>query len=312
MPVPHRLQLERENQFQTPNSDYNIGSTDDKYWLFSESLNSNFSVDWQSEFCSSFENSVVVSNLSVKGRLKDSYAFWKDTLCADNDILTVIRDGYVIPFRVKPPSFVMRNNRSALSNSDFVESAIQDLLTKHCAYEVPFIPHNVNPLSVAINNSSGKKRLILDFSVLNTYIKRERVKFEDFKVALEYIVPNGYMFKFDLTSGYHHFSISPIHHSYLGFSWIINGAVKYFVFSVLAFGLTSAPFLFTKGLRPLVKYWRGHGLKIIIFLDDGWGINRSFETASSDAQFVLDTLQKAGFLVNIDKSILVHFSVWSG
>lgn len=245
--------------------------------MFSDTFLNSVDFDSHAQFCQTFENCISVSDLSVKGRLKDSFEFWKDTLCADNDILTVVKEGYVIPFRVKPPPFVMKNNRSALESSEFVETAIFDLLKKKCAYEVPFIPHNVNPLSVAVNNTSGKRRLILDLSVLNTFIKKERVKFEDYKVALEYIVPNGYMFKFDLTSGYHHFSIKPIHHTFLGFSWVIDGVVKYFVFSVLPFGLSSAPFLFTKGLRPLVKYWRSNGLKVIVFLDDGWGLNDSYE-----------------------------------
>jgi hypothetical protein len=57
------------------------------------------------------------------------------------------------------------------------------------------------------------------------------------------------MVKFDLRSGYHHVDINNKFQRYLGFSWEINGQVKYFVFSVLTFGLTSAPFLFTKLMR---------------------------------------------------------------
>lgn len=72
-------------------------------------------------------------------------------------------------------------------------------------------------------------------------MKKEHVKFEDYKVAEEFPFPQGYMFKFDLTSGFYHFSIKPVHHTYLGFSWPINGQTKYFVvfFSVLPFGLSS-------------------------------------------------------------------------
>ena len=41
------------------------------------------------------------------------------------------------------------------------------------------------------------------------------------------------------------------------------------MFTVLPLGLASACYMFTKLVRPLVKYWRGRGLRIIVYLDDG-------------------------------------------
>jgi hypothetical protein len=276
----------------------------DKYWFFDD-FHSDFSHFCHHEiFCEYTESNIKISDYSVKGRLKHALEFWETSIQPNNDILSCIKSGYVIPFLSQPPSFFMRNNKSALENSDFVDKAIEDLLQKQCVYEVPFLPHNINPLSVA-TNSSGKKRLILDLSILNTYVKKDRIKFEDYKVAKELLFPSGFMYKFDLSSGYHHISIKPIHHSYLGFSWFFHGKCRYFVFSVLPFGLSSAPFIFTKLLRPLVKFWRLKGLRIVLFLDDGWGINKSFEHALCDANFVSSTLLKAGFLINKEKSVFV-------
>ena len=48
--------------------------------------------------------------------------------------------------------------------------------------------------------------------------------------------------------------------------------VVLYVFTVLPFGLSSAPYVFTKVLKPLEKYWRIQGLCIAIFWDDGWAI----------------------------------------
>ncbi|XP_053403229.1 uncharacterized protein LOC128558328 [Mercenaria mercenaria] len=209
--------------------------------------------------------------------------------------------------------YLMKNNKSALREKDFVDKALSDLLEKRCIYEVPFVPHNVSPLSVA-TNSSGKKRLILDLSVLNLYVKKERVKFEDYKVAKEFLVPHGYMYKYDLTSGYHHIDIIANQHTYLGFSWPVNGRTRYMVFSVLPFGLSSAPRCFCKTLRPLVKFWRSHGLRTLLFLDDGFGINASFELTLRDSNFVQQTLDNAGFVINIEKSIFIPTQIleWLG
>ena len=64
------------------------------------------------------------------------------------------------------------------------------------------------------------------------------------------------MFSFDLKSGYHHIEIAEEHQTYLGFSWNLQGSQssRYFVFAVLPFGLSTAPCIFTKCVRPLEKY----------------------------------------------------------
>ena len=69
------------------------------------------------------------------------------------------------------------------------------------------------------------------------------------------------------------------HQTYLGVSWKIDNIVKFFVFTVLPFGLSTAPFVLTKVIRPLVKHWRFKSIKIACFLDDGLGIDNTFENA---------------------------------
>ena len=43
--------------------------------------------------------------------------------------------------------------------------------------------------------------------------------------------------------------------------------IRIFLFTVLTFGLTTAPAIFTKVLRPLVSSW--HKIKIAVYLEDG-------------------------------------------
>jgi len=73
------------------------------------------------------------------------------------------------------------------------------------------------------------------------------------------------MFSFDLKSGYHHIAIFPEHRKLLAFSFkFADGFVRYFVFSVLPFGLSSAPYIFTELFKPLVKKRRGEGKSIMM------------------------------------------------
>ena len=110
------------------------------------------------------------------------------------------------------------------------------------------------------------------------------------------------MVKFDLRSGYHHLNVHTEHQKYLGFSWIINGVEKYFVFSVLPFGLSSAGHIFTKVVRTLVNYWRSQSFPIIVYLDDGWACD-TLERCTRMSKSLLQTLLDSGFLPNFEKSI---------
>lgn len=93
-----------------------------------------------------------------------------------------------------------------------------------------------------------------------------KFKLKGIKEALDFVQKDGFMFKFDLSSGYHHIDLHPSMFKYFGFSW----SGKSYVFTSLPFGLSSAPFIFTKILRNLVRFWRERGIYIVLYLDDGF------------------------------------------
>lgn len=159
----------------------------------------------------------------------------------------------MIPFDSEPTATFLKNNRSSLNHASFVTQAVNDLLNLGCIREVKNIPLCTNPLSVSVN-SSGKERLILDLRHVNQFIHKFKVKFESMNGALDFCKQGNLMFKFDLCSGYYHVNIHEDYQKFLGFSWEVDGRQRFFVYTVMAFGLSSAPFLFTKLLRPLVKY----------------------------------------------------------
>ena len=248
----------------------------------------------------------------LKGRLKTKLEYWH-TIGASNFVIDTIKFGYRTPFISTPCRALFHNNKSALENASFVESAISELVGNHSVIEVPFVPHVVNPLSVSIQ-SSGKKRLILDLRHVNQSIWKQKFKCEDWRVLLSYVNKGDFLFSFDLKSGYHHFDIFADHQTFLGFSFVFSGTVKYFCFTVLPFGLSSAPYIFTKCLRPLVKFWKFNGIKIVVFLDDGCGKGESLQTAKGHSLFVQTSLSNAGFVANFTKSLWepTQLLVWLG
>ena len=257
--------------------------------------------DCQFYFDNYFDYELGTNEPIVKGRLRSCIEFWRK-IDANPEVLDIIQFGYKLPFIESPPCLFSKNNKSALLHSDFVSEAISDLITKNLVIEHHEPPFVVNPLSVSIQ-SSGKKRLILDLRLVNKFLWKDKIKFEDWNDALKYFHKDDFMFTFDLKSGYHHVDIFPDHYKYLGFSWPMNGVVRYFTFTVLPFGLTSAPYIFTKCLRPLLKHGRGKGLFVVLYLDDGWGRESSRDDCEKAAVSVKSDLIASGLVPNKEKSV---------
>ena len=250
----------------------------------------------------SLSTSDFSSLLTVRGRLNSCINFWR-SLGTSQFTLNVISQGYKIPFFELPTPFFKANNASALSNSSFVSKAVNELLHANLVEEIFCVPNIVNPLSVS-TRSSGKQRLILDLRHVNSFIFKQKFKCEDLSVAIQIFDKGFHLFKFDLKSGYHHMEIFPAHRKFLSFAWDfgISGSSRYFQFCVLPFGLSSAPFIFTKMLKPLLKSWRSKGIPIAIFLDDGLGGGANPFSAKSNSLVVHSDLLKSGFVPNEDKS----------
>ena len=236
--------------------------------------------------------------LYVTGRLRTHVGFWEE-IHAPPFVIECIREGYKIPFYSTPANASFRNNRSAQAHADFVCESILELVSQ--------VPEShlkvVNPLSVSVQ-SSGKKRLILDLRYVNKHIFKQKFKFEDWRVTLDYFEKGCYFTKFDLKSGYHHLDIFPDHQAYLGCSWVMPGRdKKFFMFTVLPFGLSSALFIFSKLFRPLGKLWRSLGIHSVVYLDDGLDVERSETSSSACSSVISSNLAPAGFVTNAEKTV---------
>ncbi|XP_068680179.1 uncharacterized protein [Montipora foliosa] len=212
--------------------------------------------------------------LSVKGRLRGALKFWND-IHAPRFILDVIEYGYKLPLLQIPPPFTARNNSSTLEQPVFVESAINDLVINGCVTEVC----------------------------------------EDLSIAKEILNPGDFMFTFYLKSGHHHVEIFSERRKYLSFAWTFSsGHTRFFQFSVLPFGLSSASYLFIKLLKPLVKKWRSEAKSIVVYLDDGLGAAADKNKAKIASLQVHADLLKSGFLPNESKCVWKPIQVitWLG
>ena len=135
----------------------------------------------------------------------------------------------------------------------------------------------------------------------NYFVMESKVKFDNAITMLFSFVDSSqnWLFSFYIKSGYHHIDIFPHDHEFLGFSWFKDGFTQFYKFTVLPFGLPTGPYIFTKVMRPLVRYWRLQAFRIAVYLDDGLGVCPSFADCCSRSLGVKSDLfpcSIAGFL----------------
>ena len=251
--------------------------------------------------------------VDVQERLKQHLPFWTEVLKASPTVVDWIQCGYRLPLQFTPIPYEQNNHKSTKEHFEFVTDSVKELLTNRCVHEVKEKPLVCSPLSV-VTNHEGKFRLVLNLRHLNQFLRRDHFKYEDFRTAMLMLNKDDFLMKFDLKSDYHHLDIFGVHQPYLGFSWEMEGARKYFVFTVLPFGLSSACYAFTKLLRPLIGYWRGQGLRVVLYLDDGIMAVRGEDVAKRVSVQVQNDLGKAGLVVNKAKSqwAPARILVWLG
>ena len=102
---------------------------------------------------------------------------------------------------------------------------------------------------------------------VNQHLRSCKFKYEDIRTAADLFQRGDWFFKFDYTSGYNHVEIFQAHTKFLGCSWIVDDSHKFFKFTVLPFGLSVGPFIFTKIQKALTKHLCGsawHGSQLCV------------------------------------------------
>ena len=137
-----------------------------------------------------------------------------------------------------------------------------------------------------------------NLSTLNSFVRHHHFKIEDLKVVADSLRPLDFMCKIDLRAAYFSVPIHQVHQKLLLFHF---RNVTY-QFKCRPFCLTSAPWVFTKMLKPLIVYVRRLGLRICIYLDDMLILNSQREGAMRDAMLMLHLLENLRFVVNMQNS----------
>lgn len=151
----------------------------------------------------------------------------------------------------------------------------------------------------------GSHRLILNLKLFNQFVKVSHFKIEDHRTVARLITPNSFMATIDLKDAYYLVPIKKSHRKYLRFK--INDCL--FEYNCLPFGLSCAPWIFTKILKPVMAMLREKGFLSVIYLDDILLLGKTKKECESNIKETLKLFEHLGFLINYKKSNLIPNNV---
>ena len=143
-------------------------------------------------------------------------------------------------------------------------------------------------LLFTVPKDENKWRPIIDLSTLNLKLKKRSFKMEDLSSIAKLIKPGMWAVKLDLKDAYFHVPLHPSIWKFFKFVLKKKGEQqKNYFFKKLPFGLTTAPWAFTRILAPLKKILRLQNIIVSAYLDDFLILANSREEALRHTETVI-------------------------
>jgi hypothetical protein len=109
------------------------------------------------------------------------------------------------------------------------------------------------------------------------------------------------MGKIDLKDAYHSIIMNQDSRPLLAFQW----KNKIFQWSRLPFGLSTAPYIFSRMLKLALSPLRAKGVVFVQYLDDILILGETKEAVQINFNLIMEQLVKLGFQINVEKSVLL-------
>ena len=266
-----------------------------------KSVNSALSVN-QCLFAPNVTNApCVAKDPPVGGRLQLFWQVWL-SLGSNPRVVSILREGYQLPFKERPPLArfpVIVSGSSNPSRNKSLNEALHSLGQKQTIEKVS-VQSSLgfyNRLFL-VPKPNGKWRPILDLSQLNLYLAPATFKMETPETIRLTMQQGEWVTSLDFSDAYFHIPINHRSRKYLRFH--LKGQT--FQFTALPFGLSTAPLEFTKVVKEVKLMAQSRGIRIHQYLDD-WLLRAPCrEICLRHTQILLDLCRSLGWVVNMDKS----------
>ena len=239
-----------------------------------------------------------VSHLPTAGRLPLCLHNWL-RITADQWVIQAVK-GYKLELMTTPLQKFPPRPLGARGHHSIGEE-IQKPLTKGAVKKVTSCVDQFLSQIFLVPKKDSSARLVINLRPLNQFIHQLHFKMENLAMTRDLLREGDWMASIDLKDAYLSVTIWEDHRKYLIFSWQGN----LYEFQCLPFGLSSAPRVFTKLLKPVLARLRHQGVRLIMYLDDMLVMAQSKEKLESHLSQIKSLLELLSFVVNREKSQLV-------
>ena len=241
---------------------------------------------------------LTLSDCQTANRLGTFLENW-NLITTDRWVLHAV-SGYKIPFLSPPHQWrarptVAREGRPR----ELMKESIQSLISRGAISVVDPSPEQFISTLFLVEKGpgTGEFRPVINLKALNRFLPKETFRMEGLHTARSLLRRGDFMMKLDLKDAYYAVPIHPESRKYLRFQY--EGTT--FEFCCLPFGLSLAPRVFTRILRPIVAKLRSEGIRTVIYLDDLLLIHHQKDRLTEIFNYVRRLLSSLGFIVKLEK-----------
>ena len=232
------------------------------------------------------------------GRLVHYLENWK-ILTKDQWVLNTVQ-GYQLELLEEPTQRVAPHPpQYSVEQSKLIEEEVSALLEKEAVSKVGQPNEGFYSNLFLVPKRDGGQRPVINLKALNQFLQPQHFKMEGIHTLRDIIKPGDWLAKVDLKDAF--FTI-PIHQSHRKFLRSSFRGEAY-QFNCLPFGLSSAPWVFTKTLKPVVALLRELGVRMVVYIDDILILAETKEALTNQVEALVYLLEAVGFIINQKKSI---------
>ena len=255
----------------------------------------------QCVFAQNLPSAPMVAHVKpVGGRLQDFWQKWS-LLGANPRVVSILKDGYILPFKLRPPlvrePLIISGYANPIRNF-YLKESLHALITKKAVERVRVRASLAFFNRIFIVPKPNRTwRPILDLSTLNKFLSIKTFKMETPETIRISLQQGEWVTSLDFSDAYFHIKV----HS-RKFLWF-HFQNQTYQFRALPFGLSTAPSMeFTCVVKEVKLMAQCLGVRIHQYLDD-WLIRApTRESCHQGTQSLVTLCQELGWVVNLQKS----------
>ena len=220
--------------------------------------------------------------------------------------MTVLRDGYRVPFKDSPPPLARTpvsfpTYRAGSPRAQALRREVEVMLAKGALQIARDPGPGFYSRLFLVEKATGGWRPVIDLSHLNDFVQLTPFKMETVASVLLSVREGDFLASLDLKDAY--FQI-PIHGSSRKLLRFMSEGTVY-QFKALCFGLSTAPQVFTRVFAAVSAWAHARGIRLLRYLDDWLVLSSSEKKAKGSIRELLSVCRTLGIVINEMKSDLV-------